>query len=188
MAIARLALAVVALGVAVRPSTLAAQAAVREVSASPAARAADVASVDAVLAALYGVLSGPAGQTRDWDRFRSLFAPGARLIPSGRQPDGTGSMRPTDVEGFIATTDPVLRLTGLFQREVARRAERFGGVAHAFSTYESRRTLADAKPFARGINSIQLWNDGQRWWVVTVFWEGERPDNQIPAQYLTTPK
>jgi hypothetical protein len=74
----------------------------------------------------------------------------------------------------------VLRLTGLFQREVARRAERFGGVAHAFSTYESRRAPGDARPFARGANSVQLWNDGRRWWVVTLLWEAEAPGASAP--------
>lgn len=151
---------------------------------TPAARPADVASVDAILAALYDVISGPAGQARDWDRMRSLFAPGARLIPTGRRPDGGGSMRPQDVEQFIATSDPVLRMTGFFEREVARRTERFGNVVHAFSTYESRRAPGDAAPFARGINSIQLWNDGRRWWVVTVFWEAESPGVPIPPTYL----
>jgi hypothetical protein len=156
--------------------------------AAPAARPADVASIDAILGALYDVISGPAGQKRDWDRMRSLFAPGARLIPTGRRPDGTYGMRTWDVEQYVATAGASLEKSGFFEREIARRTERFGNVVHAFSTYESRRTLADPTPFARGINSIQLWNDGQRWWVVSVFWEAERPDSQIPAQYLTTPK
>jgi len=61
---------------------------------------------------------------------------------------------------------------------------RFGNVVHAFSTYESRRAQADAQPFARGINSIQLYHDGTRWWVMTLMWDSERPDNPIPAKYL----
>ena len=60
-------------------------------------------------------------------------------------------------------------------------------MTHAFSTYESRRKANDEKPFARGINSIQLLNDGKRWWVVTVYWQAERPDSPIPAQYLKPP-
>jgi hypothetical protein len=157
-------------------------------AAAPAARPADVASVDAILAALYDVISGPAGQRRDWDRMRSLFAPGARLIPTGRAPDGTGRLRTWTVDEYVANAGASLERDGFFEREIARRTERYGNVVHAFSTYESRRALADAQPFARGINSIQLWNDGRRWWVVTVYWEGERADNPIPPQYLTTPR
>ncbi|MGZ8379848.1 MAG: DUF6265 family protein [Gemmatirosa sp.] len=157
-------------------------------STAPAARPADVASVDAILAALYDVISGPAGQKRDWDRMRSLFAPGARLIPTGRRPDGTFSMRSWTVDEYIANAGVGLETNGFFEREIGRRTETYGNVVHAFSSYDSKRTLADPQPFARGINSIQLWNDGKRWWVVTVFWEGERPDNPIPAQYIGTPR
>jgi hypothetical protein len=151
---------------------------------APAPRPADVASVDAILTALYDVISGPAGQKRDWDRMRSLFAPNARLIPTGKRQDGSYGMRVWDVEQYIATAGAGLETNGFFEKEIARKQERYGNVVHAFSTYESRRAAADEKPFARGINSIQLWNDGQRWWVVSVFWEGERPDNPIPAGYL----
>ena len=144
----------------------------------------DVATIDGLMHALYDVISGPAGQKRDWDRMRSLFVPNARLIPTGKRPDGTYNLRTLDVEGYITNAGANLERNGFFEREVARKQERFGNVVHAFSTYESRRTAADAQPFARGINSIQLWNDGTRWWVVSVFWEAERPDNPIPAQYL----
>ncbi|MDF1503856.1 hypothetical protein, partial [Roseisolibacter sp. H3M3-2] len=156
--------------------------------APPAARPADVASVDAILAALYDVISGPAGQKRDWDRMRSLFAPGARLIPTGRAPDGTFRLRTWTVDEYVTNAGAGLEANGFFEKEIARRTERYGNVVHAFSSYESRRAAGDAQPFARGINSIQLWNDGKRWWVVSVFWEGERPDNPIPPQYLPAPR
>ena len=152
--------------------------------ATPTAAPADVASVDAIIGALYDVISGPAGQTRNWDRMRSLFAPGARLIPTGKAQDGTIRHRVLTVEDYITQIGPSLERGGFFEREIGRRTETFGNVTHAFSAYDSKRTLQDPQPFARGINSIQLLNDGKRWWVVTVFWDGERPDNQIPAKYL----
>lgn len=151
-------------------------------------RPGDVVSLDAILAALYDVISGPAGQPRDWDRMRALFVPGARLIPAVYRPDSLPTLRQLTVEDYITRVGPRLEADGFFEREIARRVERYGGVVHAFSTYESRRALTDAAPFARGINSIQLFHHGTRWWVVTIFWEGERPENPIPAPYLTTPK
>jgi hypothetical protein len=153
-------------------------------ASTPAANPADVASIDAILAALYDVISGPAGQKRNWDRMRSLFVPGARLMPTGRRPDGTGGMQVWTVDEYISRVGPRLEEMGFFERELARRTERYGNIVHAFSTYDSKRAASDPQPFARGINSIQLWNDGRRWWVVTVFWEGERPDNPIPEKYL----
>jgi hypothetical protein len=167
------------------PATVAAAPApVVTTTATPPADPADVASVDAILRALYDVISGPAGQRRNWDRMRSLFVPGARLIPTGRRADGTRSMQVWSVDQYISTVGPRLEEGGFFERELARRTERFGNIVHAFSTYDSKRAASDPQPFARGINSIQLWNDGTRWWVVSIFWEGERPDNPIPARYM----
>jgi hypothetical protein len=155
----------------------------QEAPKAPVARAADVRSVDAIVAALYDVISGPAGQKRDWDRMRSLFVPGARLIPTAVR-EGGAEARVRDVEGYIAGAAATLERNGFFEREIFRKTESFGNVTHVFSTYESRRAAADPAPFARGINSIQLLRDGDRWWVVTVFWDAERPGQTIPQQYL----
>lgn len=153
-------------------------------SPAPAARATDVSSVDAILAALYDVISGPAGQKRDWNRFRSLFAPGARLIPTGGpagQPPRATALTP---EEYILRSGPGLERSGFFEREIGRSVDTFGRITQVFSAYDSRRLPTDAAPFQRGINSIQLFNDGTRWWVVTVYWDAERADNPIPAKYL----
>lgn len=149
----------------------------------PAAKAADVSSPDAIVAALYDVISGPAGQKRDWDRFRSLFTTGARLIPTGTRPDGTRTVRVLTPDDYAAQAGRLEEM-GFFEREIWNRTEQFGNVAHVFSTYESRRTAADPTPFSRGINSIQLMHDGARWWVVTIFWDSERSNNPIPGKYL----
>jgi len=164
-------------------ASLAASLAAQEPAKPPATRADDVKSIDAIVAALYDVISGPAGQKRDWDRMRSLFVPGARLIPAVPSPTGA-TARVLDVEGYIDRSGATLERNGFFEREIARRMETFGNIAHVFSTYESRHTAADPSPFARGINSIQLLKDGDRWWVVTVYWDSERAGTAIPAEYL----
>jgi hypothetical protein len=148
----------------------------------------DVASEDAIIAALYDVISGPACQRRDWNRFRSLFVPGARLIPTIRlAPDPKFIARVESADEYAASAQQTLEQNGFFEHEIARTVETFGNITHRFSTYESRRTAADEKPFARGINSIQLLNDGTRWWIVTVYWQAERPGNPIPPQFLKKP-
>jgi hypothetical protein len=153
-------------------------------AAPPAANPADVASMDAILLALYDVISGPAGQARDWNRFRSLFAPGARLIPTRQRPAQPAEAVMLTVDDYVTRVGPLLERNGFFERELGRRTESFGRITHAFSSYASFRTASDTAPFARGINSIQLLDDGQRWWVVTVFWDAERPGLTIPPRYL----
>lgn len=152
---------------------------------APTANASDVASMDSIVAALYDVISGPAGKKRDWDRFQSLFIPGARLIPTGKRQSGEIGARVSTAEGYTAANSKFLEENGFFEKEIARRTESFGNIAHVFSTYEARHKSEDPKPFARGINSIQLMNDGKRWWIVTVFWQGEGPDNPLPEKYLS---
>jgi len=158
---------------------------VRHVTANPA----DVASIDAIIAAAYDVISGPAGQNRDWDRERSLFIPGARLIPTTKaagemNQDGSITPQVLDVDGYIERSRDYLEKNGFFEKEIARRTEQFGHIAHVWSTYESRHNEDDPEPFMRGINSIQLLYDESRWWIVTIYWQHEGPDNPIPEMYL----
>ncbi len=148
------------------------------------ARPTDVASIESIIAALYDVISGPARQDREWNRFRSLFASGARLIVGAPGPDGRVPSRNMTVDEYVDSADPFLKRDGFWEREISRRVDRYGNVAHVFSTYESRVNSADSPPFSRGINSIQLVTDSQRWWVVTIFWDYERPGNPIPPEYL----
>jgi hypothetical protein len=108
--------------------------------------------------------------------------PGGRLMPVGARQGGGFAMRLFEVNDYIALSGPQLERIGFTERELARRVEQFGHIAHVFRTYEGV-SQADGNTI-RGINSIQLMNDGTRWWIVTVFWEAERPDNPLPPQYL----
>jgi hypothetical protein len=164
------------------------------------ANPADVASIDAIITAAYDVISGLAGTKRDppshegygvtgWDRERSLFIPGARLIPTTKaagetNQHGTISPQVLDVDGFIERSRSYLEENGFFEKEIARRVEQFGQIAHVWSTYESRHSEDDPEPFMRGINSIQLLYHDSRWWIVTIYWQHESPDNPIPGKYL----
>jgi len=154
-------------------------------ASAQAAAPGDVSSIDGIITALYDVISGPAGEVRDWDRFHTLFIPeGARLVPSGRGQQGNASYQVWTPQEYAERAGASLEANGFFEREIGRTTEEFGNVVHVFSAYDSKRTLADAEPFARGINSIQLFHDGSRYWVVTIFWDSERPDNPIPPRHI----
>ena len=143
----------------------------------------DVATADAIIAALYDANSVMVDQKRGADRFRSLFVPDARMMPTARIPNGKAILRFQPLDVYIRTASSGQPRHGFSEREIARTSETFGNIMHVFSTYEARRDSADTKP-TRGINSIQLFNDGTRWWVVSVLWDNERPDSPIPAAYL----
>jgi hypothetical protein len=145
------------------------------------ARPGDVDSVDHIIAAVYDAISGPAGQ-RDWDRFRSLYYPGARMIPTRRDDKGAIVARVSTTDEYAARAQEFFSKEGFFENSVANRVEIWDKIAHVWSTYESRHAKGE-KPFARGINSFQLFNDGSRWWILTVYWESETPDNPLPEKY-----
>jgi hypothetical protein len=157
-----------------------------ESSTSHPAHPRDVESIDAIIAAAYDVISGPAGQKRDWNRERSLFYPGARIMPTASVPgrnDVDLEPQMLDVEKYIARAEPLLQ-QGFYEAEIARRTEQFGRIAHVWSTYESRHDPSDPAPFMRGINSFQLFNDGNRWWILSVYWQHESAEYAIPQKYL----
>lgn len=147
----------------------------------------DVASIDSIMKAVYDVISGDAGKPRDWDRFRSLFHKDARLIPGGKNPQtgvfGANALSPDD---YVKRAEPSFAANGFHERELARHVDQYGNISQVFSTYHAFRKADDKEPFLRGINSFHLLNDGKRWWVVTIYWQAETPDNKIPEKYLTS--
>jgi hypothetical protein len=160
-----------------------------EPATDPAVPVGNLSTPEAVVAALYDALSGPAeqDQPRDWRRFRALLLPGARFLVC-RWQDEAGrrvpDLREWDADGFITDAKSAYRSAGFWEREIAGRTERFGGIAHRFSTYESRVGSEESEPAGRGINSIQLVEFGGRWWIASVVWDFEAPDQPIPAEYL----
>ena len=151
----------------------------------PQAKPEDVASPEAILNAVYSVISGPKGQARDWDRMRSLFIPDARLIPAVASPaSGHSDAVVLTIDGYISRSQGRMTTTGFFERSIHNEIEQFGNIVQVWSTYESRHSADDPTPFTRGINSFQLLKDGDRYWVVNIFWDSESSANPIPAKYL----
>jgi hypothetical protein len=145
------------------------------------ARREDVESIEGIVKALYEVISGPAGP-RDWDRERTLIHPAGRLMPTRPRPEGSGAgVEVFDTEGYIASRSPFFAANDFHEVETGHRVERFGNVAHVWSAYEGRRA-PDGEILFRGINSIQLFHDGDRWWVMSVLWDNEREGNPLPAE------
>jgi len=148
-----------------------------------AAKPEDVGTLDGIMKAFYDVISGPAGQPRQWSRDRSLYIPEIRFVAMSVNKKGRPLARIATHQQFVDASNDYFLKEGFFEQEIHRTTQRFGNVAHIWSTYESRNK-ADGPIIARGINSIELFWDGTRWWVASGIWDDERPDNPIPAEYL----
>ncbi|MFW6206585.1 MAG: serine hydrolase [Gemmatimonadota bacterium] len=149
----------------------------------------DVASPEAVVQAVYECISGPAerDEPRDWDRLRSLFLPNARLVLARWQsPEGDNEevLRAWDVEEFIEAARGFYLESAFFEREVGRRVDHFGNIAHVFSGYESRVGSPESDPVSRGINSVQLVRSDGRWWIAHLVWDVETPANPLPDTFM----
>jgi hypothetical protein len=134
-----------------------------------------------VVLRLYDLISGPAEQERNWEAVQDLFHPEAVLRSELTLPDGTHqSGRWTPAE-FAAAGAEEYRKDGFWEREVARRVEEYGNVAHVWSTYEARVGSLDAPPAIRGINSVQLLRKGGRWWITGLVFQVESGAGDIPS-------
>ena len=147
----------------------------------PLAKPEDVKSLDAIMRAVYEVISGPAGE-RDWKRFRSIFIPQARFTQVEKGPDGVTYVISWSVDEFVRDASGIFSKEGFYENGLVNDSQSFGNMTQVFSSYESRHAPGE-KPFQRGINSMQLLNDGTRWWVISIAWDSERPDNPLPAKF-----
>jgi predicted metalloprotease with PDZ domain len=142
----------------------------------------DVESIDSIMKALYDVITGPAGD-RDWDRFASFFKPEARLAAFGKTKEGKLVYKSFTPEEYRKRNEPFFQKNGFWEKELGRQVFRFGEIASIQSAYESR-LQKDGKVVERGVNSIQLVYDQNRWWVTSILWNSERDDNPIPESLI----
>lgn len=143
-----------------------------------------VKTLDSTIKTLYSVISGEKGEARDWDLFRYLFRPEAKLIPSGPNQQGKTTIRYMSPQEYINSSGKWLVDNGFFEKETARTVHKFGNIAQVFTTYEAYRSESDTTPFMTGINSIQMLFDGNRWWIVNVYWQQASKEHPIPKQFL----
>ena len=149
--------------------------------ASPAAaRPEDVTTIESIITAFYEVVSGPAGTPRQWERDRGLYMPEARLVSIGiTQGESQPRAKVMSHEQFVEDADAAMVQHGFYEKEKNRLIQRFGNIAHVWTTYETRQSK-DSPVLERGVNSIALYYDGTRWWITSVLWDIERPGNAIP--------
>jgi hypothetical protein len=145
----------------------------------PAPKAEDVKSLEAIMHAIYDVISGPAGD-RDWNRFRSLCLPQVRFTSVGRRPDGSPYVASFSIDDYMHRAGEHFAKEGFYENAIVNLTTGFGNMNQVLSSYESRHAPGE-KPFQRGVNSFQVLNDGKRWWIVSILWDSERPDNLLPA-------
>jgi len=150
--------------------------------ATIAPRPDDVGSVEGVMRAFYEVTNVAPGAPRQWARDRTLYVPWIRFVALG--PGATGRTKVTvwTHDEFVAASDPLMA-KGFVEREIHRVTRRYGDMVHVDSTYEILPG-PDSPTGGRGVNSLDLYFDGTRWWVASVIWQSEDAAHPIPPELL----
>ena len=157
--------------------------AVGQAQAQGPARLDDVTTLDGIMKAYYDVVSGPAGSLPDEARDQRLHHPNAQVTLLDRKADGSATVTVTTLAGYYQRSGPGPRRRAFYEREIGRSTRRIGALVHVWSTYESSE-VPGGTPFSRGINSIQLYWDGQRWWILGWVFDDERNGGRVPPEYL----
>ena len=147
-----------------------------------APRPEDVGSVDGVLKAFYEVTNIAPGAPRQWARDRTLYVPWIRFVALGSGADGRQKISVWTHDEFVAASDPLFE-KGFVEREIHRVTRTYGNMVHVDSTYEALVGIGSPVQ-ARGVNSLDLYFDGQRWWVASVVWQSEDAAHPIPPELL----
>ncbi len=151
------------------------------VVADTPANPAEVATIDGIIAALYDVISGPAGQPRNWSRMKTLLTPDVRLIATNPDKAGHPNIRSISFQDYVDRFSVSVLRQPFYERELHRQTRQFGNIAQLFSSYETTRD-GKKEVVARGINAIQLYYDGHRWWIASIIWDTDRPGNPMPKE------
>ena len=141
-------------------------------------------ALDLAILELYGVISGPAGQKRDWEKFKTMFASGAQMGIVFINKEGIATYKRITPDEYIASSGKYVEENGFFENEISRRTERFGQLVNVWSTYEARNKATDPKPAMRGINSIQFVKIGDQYRIASLIWQQETENLPLPAIYL----
>jgi hypothetical protein len=150
---------------------------VKDTPADPA----DVSTIDSLVKSLYGVISGPAGQERNWSRTKSLFIPDIRMIATSPNKAGQPNVRMISFQEYVDRVAIAVHKQAFYESEIKRSVRQFGNVAQVFSSYQIKHDPKE-EPVVLGVNALQLYFDGSRWWIASVIWDTGRPGNPLPKE------
>jgi hypothetical protein len=143
----------------------------------------NVSTLDGIMKAYYDVVTVKKGEKVSYERDSLLHIANAHVGSGYIDKQGKQKFSYMTLKEYHRRSDDMLSRDGFDEKEISRKVEHFGSIYHVFSTYESRN-VAGGPVIERGINSIELFNDGTRFWILAWFFDGERKDNPIPGEYL----
>ena len=133
---------------------------------------------EGIPAALDAAITGPADKDRDC--MKALLVPEARMMFASLGTDGAPTYRLETLDDWLAR----VKARGhalLEEKQLKFHVERFGNIAHLWSSYALR---SDGKQVARGINSIQAIKEAGGWRVTSIMVQAESVTVPLPKEYM----
>lgn len=136
-------------------------------------------SIDGIVNEVLATISGDSTVTRDVEKLRMLFTADATLRALAIAPDGSRQLRTFNLEEFARIVRDYYSGTNFYEYELKKTVNEYNGIAQAFQGYE----VKGPRGIEKGINSYQLYNDGQRWWIISILWVSDRNGVELPEEY-----
>ena len=130
----------------------------------------DVSTLDGILKAYYDVVTVKKGEKVSYERDSLLHVAGVRVAAIGQDQNGKTLLQYTSLKQFHKESDPYIEKNGFIETEINRKVENVHNLWHVWSTYESRN-VAGGPVIERGTNSIELYFDGKRFWILGWFYD-----------------
>jgi len=143
----------------------------------------EVGTLDGIIKAYYDVVTVKKGEKVSYTRDSLLHVPDALVGMAQKNKDGKTGLKLITLKQFHQNSDAYLEKDGFYEKEISRKVENFGAIYHVWSTYETRNVVG-GPIIERGINSIQLYFDGARFWILSWVFDNESKEQPIPKKYL----
>ena len=130
----------------------------------------DVGTLDGIIKAYYNVISIRKGEKINFERDSLLHIPGVRVGSAGIDAKGAPVLHYTSLKQYHRESDAYMEKNGFYEHETSRQVQNIRNIYHVWSSYEERYT-PDGKVIGQGINSIELYFDGKRFWILGWFYD-----------------
>ena len=143
-----------------------------------------VQTIDKTIKTLYSILSAEADEIHNWELFLYLFHPEGKMIQYANNIDGLLEITFMSPKEYVNTIGKYLDERSFYEKEIYKKIDTYGSLAHVLSTYQSYRSKFDKKPYFTGLNSFQLVYQHRRWWIINNFWTREAIAEPFPKEFL----
>jgi len=130
----------------------------------------NVGTLDGIIKAYYDVVSVKKGEKVSYERDSLLHVPNVRVASAGMDANGKPYLTYSSLQEYHRSSDAYMEKSGFYEKEIARKVQNIRNIYHVWSSYESRNS-PDGRVIAQGVNSIELYFDGKRFWILGWFYD-----------------